>query len=78
MQKCCNEIEVNIKKERINIKGKDIIKIIEENNLENFEIQVSFIDGFNPFPTIKSLKLKDISDVGRSDKVAYIDGELTN
>lgn len=59
------------------MKGKDIIKLIKDNNLEDFEIQVIFNDGYNPYPIVKSIELEDLADIGHSSKTAYLDGELT-
>lgn len=58
------------------MKGKDLIKLIQDNNLEDFEISVIFTDGYNVFPNVKSLELQGLADVGHSSKVAYLDGEL--
>lgn len=58
------------------MKGKELIKLIEDNNLEDFEVCVIFTGGYNVFPNIKSIDLQGLGDIGHSEKTAYIEGEL--
>ena len=58
------------------MKGKDLIKIIKENRLENFKATASFIDGYNVFPNVKTINLKGLSDIGVSAQTVYLEGEL--
>lgn len=58
------------------MKGKDLIKLIQGNNLEDFEIAAMFTDGYNVFPNVRSIDLKGLGDIGHSERVAYLDGEL--
>lgn len=59
------------------MKGKDLIKIIKENRLENFKATASFLDGYNVFPNVKTINLKGLSDIGVSAQTVYLDGELS-
>lgn len=54
------------------MKGKDLIKIIQRHQLEEYEIEVSFIDGYSTFPNIRRFKIDDLDDIGHSDSVAII------
>lgn len=60
------------------MKGKDLIKVIKDNNLEDFEISVIFHDGdgYNTFPVLRCVNIKRLADIGNSSKVAYLDGKL--
>ena len=57
------------------MKGKDLINTIKENNLEDFDVEIIFTDGYNVFPNIRSLKISGIADVGYSSNIVYLDGE---
>ena len=57
------------------MKGKDLIRLIKEKELEDFEIQVVYTDGYDKYPTFNSLSLKGIADIGVSDQIVYLDGE---
>lgn len=59
------------------MKGKDIIKLIKNEGLENFKAAASFIDGYNVFPNVKIINLKGLSDIGVSSQTVYLDGELS-
>lgn len=62
------------------MKGKDLIKIIKENNLKNFKTTASFTDGYNVFPNVKTINLKGLSNIGVSAQTAqtvYLEGELS-
>ncbi|HHT97937.1 MAG TPA: hypothetical protein GXZ90_08610 [Clostridiales bacterium] len=48
------------------MKGKDIIKLIKNEGLENFKAAASFIDGYNVFPNVKIINLKRLSEIGAS------------
>lgn len=58
------------------MKGKDLIKVIQDNNLEDFEISVIFNDGYNTFPIVKCVDIEGLADIGHSGRVAYLNGEL--
>jgi hypothetical protein len=48
------------------MKGKNLIKIIQDNNLEDFDIEVSFVDGYNKFPNNRTFDVTELSDIGYS------------
>lgn len=56
--------------------GKELIKLIKDNDLEDFEIKVIFEDGYNVYPIMKLAELTGMGDIGHSNKVAYIEGDL--
>lgn len=58
------------------MKGKEIINLIKENKLEDFDINVTFTDGYNVFPNVRSVNLTGLADIGHSDNIAFLDGEL--
>lgn len=58
------------------MKGKDLIKLIQNNKLEDFEIEAVFTDGYNVFPNVRTLKITGLADIGHSDRKALLDGEL--
>lgn len=60
----------------VRLKGKELIKLIQENNLEDFDVSVMFTDGYNVFPNIKCVDLTGLGDIGYSSQVAYLEGEL--
>lgn len=57
------------------MKGHEIIKMIQENGLEDFEIQMSTMESGDPFPTITSFAITGLADIGHSDKKAILEGE---
>lgn len=58
------------------MKGKELIKHIKEQNLEDFEFEFTFVDGFEGgFPNRRTFKLEEIADIGYSEKVVSLDGE---
>lgn len=58
------------------MKGKDLIKFVQENNLEEFEFQFTFVDGFEGgFPNRRTFKIEEQADIGYSDKIVSFDGE---
>ena len=61
---------------RENMQGRDLIKLIKDNNLEEFEISVNFTDGYSVFPNISNLDITGLADIGHSSGVAYLDAEL--
>lgn len=58
------------------MKGKDLIKLIKDNNLEDFDISIVFTDGFNVFPNKRHVDIQGLADIGHSSRVAYLDGYL--
>lgn len=58
------------------MKGKDIIKIIEENKLEEFNLEFTFTDGYmEGFPNIRTFSIDTLSDIGNSTKEVSFDGQ---
>lgn len=57
------------------MKGKELIQLIQERNLEEFEIKVIFTDGYNIIPNIRVLEITELGDIGYSEKVAYLGGD---
>lgn len=55
------------------MKGKDIIKLVQERGLEDFEIQVSALTSGKIFPNVESFKIDDLADIENSDKTATLD-----
>lgn len=60
------------------MKGKDLIKLIQDNKLEDFNISAMFTDGHTTFPNIRTVELEGLADIGHSEGVAYLDGELNS
>lgn len=56
--------------------GKELIELIKDRNLEDFEIRAVFTDGYDGFPNVRVLELKGLADIGYSDKRATLDGVL--
>lgn len=60
------------------MKGKDIIKIIQERNLEDFDLEFVFTDGFckSGFPNIRTFNIDELCDIGySSDEVSFVGEE---
>lgn len=58
------------------MKGSDLIKLIKNNKLEEYDIGVIFNDGYSIFPNIRRVNIVGLADIGHSSKVAYLDAEL--
>jgi len=52
------------------LKGKELIKIIKENNLELFDIEVGFIDGYDDFPNWRIFSIESFDDINYISEVA--------
>lgn len=59
------------------MKGKDIIKIIQEHNLDNFDLEFVFTDGYSQkgFPNIRTFSIDDLCDICYSEKEVSFDGK---
>lgn len=57
------------------MKGHEIINMIQENGLEDFEIEMSTMESGNPFPNITNFSITGLADIGHSDKKAILEGE---
>lgn len=57
------------------MKGKDLIKLIKENKLENFDAKFVFTDGCNIFPNERSFNIVELGDIGYSSNIFQLEGE---
>ena len=57
------------------MKASELIEFIKENKVEDYDIEFVFTDGYSTFPNIRNFKIREINDVGHSDKVVSITGE---
>lgn len=58
------------------MKGKELIRLIKENKLEEYDITVFFTDGYEVFPNVKRINIKGLTDISYSSKMAVLEGEL--
>ena len=56
----------------VKVKGKELIELIKENELEDFEIETAFTDGFSTFPNVRKFKIERIDDIGYSSEIAIL------
>lgn len=55
------------------MKGKELIEFIQNNNLEDFDLEMSFLDGYEAgFPNYRKLEIEKVADGGYSDKVVVL------
>lgn len=59
------------------MKGKEMIRIIQERNLENFDLEFTFTDGHceSGFPNIRTFSIDELCDIGYSSNEVSFDGE---
>lgn len=57
------------------MKGKDIIKDIHENKVEDYEVQLYYVDGPDTKPNIKTIGLKELGDIGHSSREVYLEAD---
>lgn len=58
------------------MKGKELIKLIQDNGLEDFRFEFTLVDGFDGgFPNRRRFSISELSDIGHSDKVVCLDGK---
>lgn len=61
------------------MKGREMIKIIQDRNLEDFDIEFTFIDDYwdNKFPNKRTFNIEELCDIGHStNKVSFEGDEL--
>lgn len=60
--------------------GADIIKIIKDRHLEDFDLEFTFTDGHSEkgFPNIRTFSIDSICDIGYSSNEVSFDGEEKN
>lgn len=56
--------------------GSDVIKMIEENNLEDLKVNIGFTAGISPNESYLVVLLKEIGDIGYGNETAYLKGDL--
>ena len=57
------------------MRGIDIIKLIQDGSLEDFEIQFAVETQGETFPDVKSFSLEGLADIGHSDKVLILEAK---
>lgn len=57
------------------MKGKELIKLIKNRNLEEFNITFGFVDGYSTFPNHRKFTIDELADIGYSNKVIVLSGE---
>lgn len=57
------------------MKGKDLIRYIQENNLEDFNLEISVLNKLNGFPSYNGYRVTGVADVGYSDNIVILDAE---
>ncbi len=40
-----------------------------------FDVEFVFTDGYSKFPNVRSFAVKEVADIGHSDKVVLLSGE---
>ena len=57
------------------MKGKDIIKLIQDGNLEDFEVEFAVESPGEIFPDVKSFSIEGLADIGHSDKILVLEAK---
>ena len=57
------------------MKGSELIKIIKDRKLEDFDIEISFTDGYSTFPNIRTFDVVALNDVGYSSNTVSFEIE---
>ena len=60
------------------MKGHQLIKLIQENKLEDFDFRFCVTEETDSFPNIKTFSVSSVQDISYSEKVVDLEGEKTN
>lgn len=59
------------------MKGRELVKIIQDRNLEDFDIQFTFIEGYckSGFPNVRTFNIEELCDIGYSSNKVSFEGD---
>lgn len=60
------------------MKGHQLIKLIQESGLEDFDFRFCVTEESDSFPNIRTFSVSGVQDIGYSEKVVDLEGEKTN
>lgn len=60
------------------MKGHQLIKLIQEKQLENFDFRFCVTEETGSFPDIQTFSVSGVQDISYSEKVVDLEGEKTN
>lgn len=60
------------------MKGHQLIKLIQEKKLEDFDFRFCVTEETDSFPDIQTFSVSGVQDISYSEKIVDLEGEKTN